>query len=142
MDWLKQPLSAEIPNFVWREVVDKDTYGTRLSPRFWQHMELLQALRDWWNAPLTVTSGWRNPIYNSGVGGAENSQHLLTLNHLDDRFATDVMPSGLSGRIRNTDAVTTLAQQAQVLGFTGIGRYLEQGFVHLDLRAQRTEWVG
>jgi hypothetical protein len=35
----------------------------------------LQAIRDAIGGPLTITSGYRNPAYNAGVGGVEYSRH-------------------------------------------------------------------
>jgi len=62
------------------------------------------------------------------VGGAENSQHLV--------WATDVVPAKPGpGRIEE------LASAAEYEGFDGIGAYLEQGFVHLDLRGSDARWT-
>ncbi|NMB81968.1 MAG: peptidase M15, partial [Ignavibacteria bacterium] len=38
--------------------------------------EELQKLRDYYNKPIIVTSGWRTPEHNKEVGGATNSYHL------------------------------------------------------------------
>lgn len=38
--------------------------------------ELLDPARELWEAPLTVTSGYRCPRLNRAVGGAARSQHL------------------------------------------------------------------
>lgn len=37
---------------------------------------ILQPLRDHLGVPIRVSSGYRNKLVNSQVGGAENSQHL------------------------------------------------------------------
>ena len=89
---------------------------------------LLQRLRDRVDKPLTVTSGYRCQKHNKVVGGATNSQHVLGT-------AADIrVPSGLT--------VPQLAQIAAEVGFDGIGRYIRQGFVHVDVRGQKARWDG
>ncbi|MDR2912763.1 MAG: peptidase M15 [Alistipes sp.] len=38
--------------------------------------KLLDPVRELWDAPLTVNSGYRSPALNRAVGGAARSQHL------------------------------------------------------------------
>ncbi len=119
-NFLNHPISVDIPNFTWAEVVDKETEYVRLHERFWRHMYKLQALRKWYRKPMPITSGYRNLSYNQAVGGSPNSQHLLLPD--DYRFATDIaLPLG------DIDAVTA---QARGLGFSH-GSY-DWG-IHLDL---------
>ena len=142
-------------NFTWKEVSCRRTGLARpWSPRFWDHMERLQRLRDWWEVGLNA-SGWRTPLHNMLEGGKAGSQHLLfpELTQLDvtadpslDRFATDLTPSLDSPHVRDIEkiaarrrkAIALLAGQARHIGFTGIGKYDE--FVHLDLRLGYADW--
>lgn len=39
-------------------------------------LNVLEPLREAWGAPIVVTSGYRSPAVNKGVGGANNSQHM------------------------------------------------------------------
>ena len=39
-------------------------------------LNLLQVIRDSWNAPLIISSGYRCPELNKKVGGASNSDHV------------------------------------------------------------------
>ena len=39
--------------------------------------EVLEPLREAWGAPLTISSGYRCPEVNAGVGGVSTSQHAL-----------------------------------------------------------------
>jgi uncharacterized protein YcbK (DUF882 family) len=88
---------------------------------------LLQRLRDKVGKPLTVTSGYRCQKHNKAVGGAANSQHVLGT-------AADIrVPSGMS--------VDQLAAAADAVGFTGVGKYYKQGFVHVDVRGFRARWT-
>ena len=128
-------IHPDIPNFSWAELTPANMEEERLvahccltvGNRFWDHMAKLQLLRDDWG-PLRITSTWRTPEHNAEVGGAENSQHLV--------WATDIVPATPGpGRIEE------LASAAEYEGFDGIGSYLEQGFVHLDLRGSDARWT-
>lgn len=39
--------------------------------------DILQPIRDAWNSPIVVTSGYRSEAVNKAVGGVSNSQHRL-----------------------------------------------------------------
>ena len=39
-------------------------------------VEVLQPIRDAWNKPIVVSSGYRCPKLNTSVGGSKTSQHL------------------------------------------------------------------
>lgn len=88
-------------------------------------MNALEELRYLWGKPIIITSGHRCPVHNKNVGGTPNSQHL--------KIAFDCV---CEGRLQNE--FVNLARQA---GFTGIGRYRQRNFVHLDLGPKR-EWRG
>ena len=125
-------LREDIKNFTWEEVVS----GFKPDERFWNHMELLQQLREWWDAPLKISSGYRSEKHNEAVGGASKSQHKI--------FATDIIPSMSSPHLNETAkknlplAIERIANKADDLGFNGIGVY--DLFVHLDLRDSKVYW--
>jgi uncharacterized protein YcbK (DUF882 family) len=88
---------------------------------------LLQRLRDKVGKPLTVTSGYRCPKHNKAVGGVSGSQHMLGT-------AADIkVPAGWT--------VPQFAQAAIEVGFDGVGRYLRQGFIHVDVRGHSARWT-
>ena len=53
----------DIPDFSWSEVLA----GFEPDERFYRHMELLQELRDWWKAPIKITSGFRSTKHNEMI---------------------------------------------------------------------------
>lgn len=96
------------------------------SPKFMQGVKMLQKIRDKLGVPLVVCSAYRCPKHNKAVGGAAKSRHTF-----GDAFDIAV-PKGLT--------VDKLAAEARAVGFTGIGRYYKQNFVHMDLWTKR-EWT-
>ena len=94
---------------------------------------LLQAIREHFNKPITITSGYRTAAHNKSVGGAKSSQHLLGK-------AADIQVAGVS--------VEDVAAYAESLmpDWGGVGRYpvkagRTKGWVHVDTRAKKSRWT-
>ena len=94
---------------------------------------LLQAIREHFNKPITITSGYRTAAHNAAVGGAKSSQHLLGR-------AADIQVAGVS--------VEDVASYAEALmpDWGGVGRYpikpgRAKGWVHVDTRAKKSRWT-
>lgn len=94
---------------------------------------LLQAIREHFNKPITITSGYRTAAHNAAVGGAKSSQHLLGR-------AADIQVQGVS--------VEDVAAYAEALmpDWGGVGRYpvksgRAKGWVHVDTRAKKSRWT-
>lgn len=87
-------------------------------------LDRLVELQQVYGAPLTITSGHRNPLLNSKVRGVKNSQHLRGT-------ALDIAIPGASPE--DTARLIGLASQN---GFTGIGGY-RPGKVHIDIGPKR-----
>lgn len=73
-------------NFTWEELIHSNTAkrsGIKNTPNEQQSeslrvltLELLQPLRDIYNEPFIINSGFRSPETNKAVGGAAASQHM------------------------------------------------------------------
>ena len=98
-------------------------------------VQVLQAIRDHFGAPVVITSGYRTAAHNAAVGGSKSSQHLL--GRAADFWVEDT-------------PVASVAAYAETLlpGRGGIGRYPKDashpkrrtGWVHLDTRADKSRW--
>jgi hypothetical protein len=108
------------PNFTPQEIACRGTGSITINT---EAMDRLQRLRDTLGVPLIVVSGYRSPAHNKAVGGAENSMH--TRGQAFDISVANIDPA-------------YLIREARAAGFTGIGTYPRQGFVHVDTGAVRT----
>lgn len=88
-------------------------------------IEILQDVRDHFNAPVTIHSGHRCPPYNAHVGGAPGSMHMKAI-------AADITVDGISP---NRVQTYLLAKYPDTLG---IGRY--NTFTHVDVRPYKSRW--
>lgn len=80
-------------------------------------MDMLQTFRNDLARPMVITSAYRSHAHNRAVGGATGSLNL-------QGKAFDVV-------LGNHDPHAFIAAASKV-GFTGIGTYPWQGFVHID----------
>ena len=86
-------------------------------------VEYLQQIREYFNAPVIINSGYRCPKHNSNVGGAAQSQHMKGK-------AADIVVKGVSPR--------QVAAFAEKIGVNGIGIY--STFTHIDTRTVKARW--
>ena len=120
-------------NFSWHEFGSHD--GKHI-PRIYmnnvrQLAKNLQVLRDYYDKPIKITSGYRSKEHNKRVGGVPKSQHLLGK-------AADIKVKG-----KRTDAVyATIAMLIAdgKMDKGGIGVY--ETFVHYDIRGRNARWKG
>jgi uncharacterized protein YcbK (DUF882 family) len=91
--------------------------------------EQLEVLREHFQKPININSGYRSPKHNAKVGGAENSQHLLGK-------AADVVIDGVSPD-EVADAIEFLIDN-KMMKQGGLGRYVD--FTHYDIRGKKSRW--
>lgn len=107
------------PNFPPQEVACRGTGELVVSET---SLDMLQKLRDE-VGPLVVTSAYRSEKHNKAVDGAKNSYHRTGQ-------AFDIA-------LGNHNPYE-LEAIAKTIGFTGIGRYPDRGFIHLDTGPERS----
>lgn len=85
----------------------------------------LQTIRNHFEMPITITSGYRCASHNAAVGGSSKSKH--TTGEAADIQVTGVEP-------------LEVAKYAESIGIKGIGLY--DNFVHIDTRTTKYFWKG
>lgn len=86
---------------------------------------VLQAVRDYFGQPITITSGYRTPSHNKAVGGAASSQH--------------VVGTAVDFKVQNVPTWAVSAFLEDCYPTHGIGKY--STWVHLDSRGHKTYWL-
>jgi uncharacterized protein YcbK (DUF882 family) len=89
----------------------------------------LQKIRDHFDAPVKINSGYRSPTYNTSIGGAKHSQHKLGK-------AADIVVSGVNPD-DVADAIEKMMEDGTILQ-GGLGRY--NSFTHVDIRGTEARW--
>lgn len=89
----------------------------------------LEIIREYFNAPVIILSGYRSPSHNKNVGGAKYSQHLKAK-------ASDIRIEGFNSRQVYTGIVRLINDKKIIAG--GVGLY--NSFVHYDIRGYHTKW--
>lgn len=86
-------------------------------------VNLLQKVRDHFNKPVIINSGYRCATHNKAVKGAPSSQHLY--GKAADIYIKDVKP-------------LEVYKYCDAIGVKGLGKYIT--FTHVDVRAKRARW--
>jgi uncharacterized protein YcbK (DUF882 family) len=84
-------------------------------------LNVLEQIRNHFDAPVTINSGYRTPSWNTKVGGAPNSYHCKGM-------AADIVVKG-----HNSQEVAKYADSIMEQG--GVIRYTN--FTHIDVREER-----
>jgi len=108
------------------EFLSKDPEAPEVYPLSKNLVEGLQLIRDYFDTPIVITSGFRGPEYNKLKGGVEQSQHVTG-------FAIDcgfpVKPEIIELINLEVHLQGRLFQQLLQCGITGFGVY--NGHLHL-----------
>jgi uncharacterized protein YcbK (DUF882 family) len=118
--WYMEASDEKIePHFKAKEFQCKDkTEGLLVAADL---MDILEKIRNHFNTPVIINSGYRTPSWNSKVNGAPNSYHCKGM-------AADIVVKGHSSK-----EVAKYADSIMEQG--GIIRYAN--FVHVDVREKR-----
>lgn len=95
-------------------------------------LAVLELVRQVFNKPVLVTSGYRSPEYNAKVGGAPKSKHIEGI--AADIVVKDVSPEKVYQLLNKTFP-----------NYYGMGLYKRSnssGWVHIDVRQSKARWVG
>jgi len=92
-------------------------------------VELLDKIREYYDAPVHINSGYRTPTYNRSIGGAKHSQHMLGT-------AADFVVRG-----KTPQEVQQDLKAGKIFGehMGGLGCY--RSFTHIDTGPKR-RWQG
>lgn len=84
-------------------------------------LEILETIRNHFDAPVIINSGYRTPSWNAKIGGTANSYHCKGM-------AADIVVKGHSSK-----EVAKYADSIMVTG--GVIRYTN--FTHIDVREKK-----
>lgn len=84
-------------------------------------LNVLEQIRNHFDAPVTINSGYRTPSWNTKVGGAPNSYHCKGM-------AADIVVKGHSSQ-EVAKYADSIMEQGGVIRYTN--------FTHIDVREER-----
>lgn len=117
--YIKEDYGKLSKHFKAKEFQSKDGSEYLLICR--ELIAILETIREHFNAPVKINSGYRTPSWNSRVNGAPNSMHCKGM-------AADIVVKGHS-----SEEVAKYADSIMDNG--GVMKYTN--FVHVDVREER-----
>jgi len=120
-------------NFKLSELEFSDAIPPALVANATELLKNLQVIRDHFQKPIVIISGYRSPARNAQVGGADKSQHLHAK-------AADIKIAGVPTEEIYNRIDKLIAQGLIKQG--GLGKYIKSGFVHYDIRGTKARWEG
>lgn len=119
VNFIKAEYGLVSPHFKAKEFQCKDKSEYLLIAT--ELIETLEAIRNHFNAPVRINSGYRTPSWNSKVGGAPNSYHCKGM-------AADIVVKGHNSR-EVAKYADSIMEQGGVIKYTN--------FVHVDVREKK-----
>lgn len=119
ISFIKAEYGQVSPHFKAKEFQCKDKSEYLLVAT--ELIETLETIRNHFNAPVIINSGYRTPSWNAKVNGAQNSYHCKGM-------AADIVVKGHSSR-----EVAKYADNIMEQG--GVIRYTN--FTHIDVREEK-----
>lgn len=119
INFIKADYGLVSPHFKAKEFQCKDKSEYLLIAT--ELIEILEKIRNHFNAPVIINSGYRTPSWNSKVNGASNSYHCKGM-------AADIVVKRHSSK-----EVAKYANEVMEQG--GVIRYTN--FTHIDVREER-----
>ena len=91
----------------------------------------LQKIREHFDKPIIVISGYRSPDYNKKIGGVKRSTHMKAM-------AADIIING----VESVEVWKVVKQMIAdgIIHKGGVGLY--ETFVHYDIRGFNARWYG
>lgn len=118
-------------NFKLSELEFSDKIPPELIAHAVELLQNLQVIRDHFQKPIIIISGYRSPTRNEAVGGAKKSQHM-------EAKAADIKINGIPTQELYSRIDKLMSQGKIKVG--GLGFYPDQGFVHYDIRGIKARW--
>lgn len=119
IDFIKADYGPVSPHFKAKEFQCKDKSEYLLIAT--ELIETLETIRNHFNAPVIINSGYRTPSWNSKVNGAPNSYHCKGM-------AADIVVKGHSSR-EVAKYADSIMEQGGVIKYTN--------FTHIDVREEK-----
>ncbi|TQR29163.1 peptidase M15 family protein [Campylobacter sp. MIT 99-7217] len=97
-------------------------------------IDLLCEIREHFNAPIIINSGYRCATHNAKVGGAKSSQHTIG-------SAADFVVKGVKTQVVYEYILSVYGQRALGIAIKHNFKDPFAGFVHLDTRGKKARWT-
>lgn len=97
-------------------------------------VEILCEIREFFNAPVVINSGYRCAVHNAKVGGAAASQHTKG-------SAADFVVKGVPTRELHAFVLERYGERELGIAIKHNPNNPYAGFVHLDTRGKKARWT-
>lgn len=125
------------------KLVDVPKEGSTIYQNILYLIERLDVIREKWNGPIIVTSGFRNKMLNNAVGGSKTSSHLVGLAADIHPKKGDIMDLAAMIASMDMDFDQLILERCSVKNNEIVGcQWLHVGFSRTKNRRQILAWNG